>query len=123
MAFQTSQGFASRAGHYLGVAMRFSLHDRNPKLKWIKRTLSLALVVMVFAQIGYWIAGALLSLGCAGLVMWGLAKSDVANVVEGYVPHETDYEEPIDQEGEEGMWRDGPEGWGYYRVDDVRLDF
>lgn len=123
MSLQTSQGFANRAGYAFGKAVRFFLHDRNPKLKWIKRAITLVVIVVLFAQVAYWVAGALLSLGCAVLVIWALSKSDVAEQVGAYVHHEHDYEESSQQGVEEGIWREGPEGWGYYRVDDVRLDF
>ena len=123
MAFQATQGFASRLGYAVGVGARVFLNDRNPRLKWIKRSIALAVIAVLIAKNAYWIAGTLLSLGSAGLVIWALSKSPETGSWAGYSRVETECEEPPHQEADEGMWRYGPEGWGLYRVDDVRIDF
>ncbi|MGY2147237.1 hypothetical protein ACW9I5_31630, partial [Pseudomonas azotoformans] len=105
------------------VSVESALNDRNPRLKWIKRSIALTVVAVLIVKNAYWIAGTLLSLGSAGLVIWALSKSPETGSWAGYSRVETECEEPPHQEADEGMWRDGPEGWGLYRVDDVRIDF
>lgn len=123
MPFHTTQGFAGRLGYAVGIGVRFVFNARNPRLKWIKRAIALTVVAVLIAKNAYWIAGALLSLGCAGLVIWALSKSEVTVDLGSYSCYETEHEEQLHQGAEEVLWRDGPEGWGLYRVDDVRIDF
>lgn len=123
MSFQASQGYASRLGYALGKGVRYFLQDRNPALRWIKRTGIFILAAALLAQVVSWLAGVALSIGCVGLIVWALSKAEVTSNHGPYAPDQEDDEDLVLQSQDEGMWRDGPEGWGYYRVDDVRLDF
>jgi len=123
MNAQTSNGVANRLGYGLGLGVRFFLQDRNPALRWIKRAIFLILVSVVVAQVFSWLASAFLSVACVGLVVWALSKSDVMQIPRTFDNPAVDDEVHPSPVQEDAMWRDGPEGWGYYRVDDVRLDF
>ena len=123
MESNNTHDVAGRLGFAIGMGTRFFLNDRNRTLRWIKRSFFFVLVAVLFAQVMAWLASALLSLGCAALVIWALTKSHTTDILESCSPPNIDNEQESTVGVLEGMWRDGPEGWGYYRADDIRLDF
>ncbi|MFJ3121259.1 DUF3742 family protein [Pseudomonas protegens] len=123
MNAQTSKGVANRLGYGLGLGVRFFLQDENPTLRWLKRAVFFILVGFVVAQAFTWLASAFLSVACVGLVAWALSKSDATQISVAMGNPTADDAAPPHQSQDDAMWRDGPEGWGYYRADDVRLDF
>ncbi|HCF0985935.1 TPA: hypothetical protein NH748_005142 [Pseudomonas aeruginosa] len=82
MNAHTNKGIASRVGFGLGTLVRFCLHDRRPVVRWVKRVSLLVVLFVVFAQNLTWLASALMSLLCMGLVGWALVKGDFSIVAE-----------------------------------------
>ena len=69
-----TKGFASQLGFSLGSALRFFLADRNPLLRWVKRACFAVVLTLLLVKSFTWIAGAVLSLVCFGLVVLALSK-------------------------------------------------
>ncbi|MGN8313027.1 DUF3742 family protein [Pseudomonas protegens] len=116
--------FAHRLGSALGTAARFWLHDRNPMVRWIKRLIVLVVLGAILVNSFSWILSALLTTISLGIGLYAFSKIDtdsLSSAVE--VTPSVEDSEHMHQSQDDAMWRDGPEGWGYYRVDDVRLDF
>ena len=123
MTTQTTQGFASRLGYGLGRCVRFFFHDQNPALRWVKRCALFILIAVLVAQTVTWFVSAFLSIVCFGLIIWALPKMDVAPGAASSDSQDPDEQYHPSHDEEDAMWRDGPDGWGYYRADDVRIDF
>ncbi|NWA23906.1 hypothetical protein HX866_03285 [Pseudomonas gingeri] len=127
MTVQSSQGLASRLGYGLGRGVRFFLADENVVLRWTKRLVLFAAILFFSTVLFHWLAGAIMTMVSFGLILWAAVKGD-ASVLLSSSDSECwggqDHNESLHQDHQEqAIWRDGPEGWGYYRVDDVRLDF
>lgn len=71
-----TKGFASRLGFGVGRTLRFFLNDRNVGLRWVKRGLLGAALLVVFLSSFSWLLGSLLTLGCLGLGLFTLVKGD-----------------------------------------------
>lgn len=124
MTAAANNSIAFRLGRALGSVARFCLHDRNPKVRWIKRAIVLIVSGAVLVNSFSWILSALLTTISLGIGLYAFSKVDTDSLgspVEFTSPIEDSMH--TDQSQDDAMWRDGPEGWGYYRVDDVRLDF
>lgn len=123
MTAQTTQKLAGLLGYSLGRCVRFFFQDQNSALRWVKRCAFFILVAVLVAQTVTWFVSVFLSVACFGLIIWALPKMDVA---PGAAPSDSPHlgeEYHSNHEQDDAIWRDGPEGWGYYRPDDVRTDF
>lgn len=61
MTSAASMTFAHRLGRTVGCAVRFCLHDRSPKVRWVKRVVCVApLLFLVVSNIG-WILSTVLT--------------------------------------------------------------
>lgn len=93
-----TKGFASRLGFGVGRTLRFFLNDRNAALRWVKRAVLGAALLLVLVNSFSWLLGSLLTLGCLGLALYALVKGD-----GGLLPRQVGT-----------GWRYGPQGYGYY---------
>lgn len=101
MTSAASTTFAHRLGRAAGLAMRFCLHDRNPKIRWTKRAL-LAVAAAAFLATSFtWLVSSILSLICVALFLFALSQVKGSEVLEGFVHHPN-------------IPRNGPSGYGYY---------
>ncbi|ASE21877.1 hypothetical protein CEP86_15850 [Pseudomonas protegens] len=93
-------------------------------VRWIKRLIVLVVLGAILVNSFSWILSALLTTISLGIGLYAFSKIDtdsLSSAVE--VTPSVEDSEHMHQSQDDAMWRDGPEGWGYYRVDDVRLDF
>ncbi|MCO7620180.1 hypothetical protein [Pseudomonas guariconensis] len=78
MTSATSTTFAHRLGRAVGLAVRFCLYDRNPKVRWGKRVLILGPLLFVLVSNISWVLSTTLTtiLLMAGLYAFSKADSD-----------------------------------------------
>lgn len=101
MTSAASMTFAHRLGRTVGLAVRFCLHDRNPKVRWTKRALFAAAATAFLATSFTWFVSSILSLICVALFFFALSQVKSSEVLEGLSHHPN-------------IPRNGPSGYGYY---------
>lgn len=76
MTSAVSTTFAHRLGRTVGLAVRFCLHDRNPKVRWVKRAIVASVLLALFVTSFTWLISSVITLGCLGLLVLALTKGD-----------------------------------------------
>lgn len=101
MTTAASTTFAHRLGRAVGLAVRFCLHDRNPKLRWTKRVLLAAVAAVLLVTSFTWLVSSILSLICVALFITALNQVKEPDFWERFGHHPN-------------IPRNGPSGYGYY---------
>lgn len=74
MTTAASTTFAHRLGRAVGLAVRFCIHDRNPKVRWAKRSfVVIPLLLLVASNIG-WILSTILTAASLLAGVYALSK-------------------------------------------------
>ncbi|WP_156483695.1 hypothetical protein [Azotobacter vinelandii] len=97
---RSSTLWSQRLGFVLGRIVSLLVHSRNPIVRWIKRAIILAAVVLIFMSNFSGIAGALLDLGSLGLVLYLLLHIKSGRSMDDQIPPRG--------------WGHGPAGYGFY---------
>lgn len=80
MTTAASTTFAHRLGRVVGLAVRFCLHDRNPKVRWVKRVFFLGSLLFVFVSNISWVLSTTLTTVLLGAGIYVVAKFDSGKV-------------------------------------------
>lgn len=103
MTAAAQHSIAFRLGRGLGTVVRFSLHDRIPAVRWAKRIVVAAVLLLLLANSISWILSALLTGIYLTLGIYAFSKVDlVANDVDFFkreesyssIPMQGEYEHP-----------------------------
>jgi hypothetical protein len=105
MTTAASTTFAHRLGRAVGLAVRFCIHDRNPKIRWAKRALVAVLLLFALFNSFNWLASAAIWVGIIALAVFGYRSPGQAwtdDEWERFVaPHGRDFlGRPLDVTGE-----------------------
>lgn len=71
MTTAASTTFAHRLGRAVGLVVRFCIHDRNPKIRWLKRTVIAALLLLALVSSYNWLVSAMIWVGIIALAVYG----------------------------------------------------
>jgi len=80
MSTAASTTFAHRLGRAVGLAARFCLHDRNAKVRWVKRVVFLVVFLFVVVSNISWILSTTLTTVLLAAGVYAFAKVDSSKV-------------------------------------------
>lgn len=71
MTATAKHSIAFRLGRALGTFARFCVHDQNPKVRWVKRTVLAAICMFVLLNSLNWLASVAIWIGIIALAVYG----------------------------------------------------
>lgn len=75
MTTAASTTFAHRLGRVVGLAVRFCLHDRNPKVRWVKRVVFLGPLLFVVVSNISWVLSMIMTAGTLAAGAYALTRN------------------------------------------------
>ncbi|WP_156329589.1 hypothetical protein [Pseudomonas sp. 250J] len=104
MSTAAKYSIAFRIGRALGGVARFCMHDVNPKVRWVKRTVLAMVIAFILASSISWLMSVLLTVVSLTLGLCALSKVDLGKVElfseDEAAPYGRDvFERPLDSYG------------------------